>query len=357
MWIKRAFCFITRLIDRIDFKPFIQFWLRYWWCILFIVFFYVVFGYHAIYNRPVNGDESMYLAIAKEHGIKSLWHLHLTCYYPLVQLSAYLFGWWGFRIVAFSAILLLGYYSIRFHGRIVGTVLTTGVIYLLGNFRYESAASTGIAAQFAYLIVALLFLTTTVMRKRDVIVLTFLSFISGLSGLVAPFYLLRFKNKNYVLAAILTGAILLVHIGIKNYMPTDTPSDYSPLLSRKVSFDPIIWLAALNVKSISSIFGDTNTIKQVSTVAIQMANMNGKTLFVFGMTGFGWMILLFGAGWRYAIAVLICSMMCFAFSAPNIKWHMVIYPDHAHYLHWVTGCLWIGLILGFNQHNKYMGKQ
>lgn len=298
------------------------------------------------------------MSLVQEHGLlKSLWHLHLTCYYPLSHIAVYFLGWWGFRLLALSSILVLTYYCIRFYGRILGTVISSGVIVLLGNIRTEAASSTGTAYQFPLLIIALLFLTVETIRKRDIVVLIFFSFVTGLSGLVAPFYLLKYKNFKFFIAAILVGLTLLFHVQIKKYMPSDTPQNYSKLLSRKVSFDPVIWLSVLNVQSISSLIGDTTSVRQVSSIAVQVSSINPKTYFIFGASSLGWMLLLLGGGWRFAVAVLCCSAMCVAFSAPNIKMHMAIYPDHAHYLHWVSGCLWVGLMLGFNKflNIKYKG--
>jgi hypothetical protein len=164
--------------------------------------------------------------------------------------------------------------------------------------------------------------------------------------------LLKKPAPRALLLSCLLGGLLFAYLGIKKITPRDCSLAPQSDTTRSVSFDMATYLTAVTTQAlIGPALPKEKAIEL--TGLIQGSGVPGKQNYIWwaiGLLGSGWLLLLFGGGWRFALGVIGCSMMTFAFSLPKIKANLIAYPHNTQYLAWISGMLGVGAVLWISKH-------
>lgn len=280
-------------------------------------------------------------------------------FYPLIRLGA-LFGENGLRALAMLGPALWLWKLIVLHGYTRGIacwlpmVIPLGVFANIGSTSHIGHFGVAVNCHFNFMIYGLILLTSAKeLTKTDMWILCVGTITGGVAGILAPFMLLKKPVPRALLLSCLLGGLLLAYLGIKKITPRDCSlAPQSEHMTRSVSFDMATYLAAVTTQSlIGPALPKEKAVQLTELIQSYGAPDNQKYIWwTAGLLGSGWLLLLFGGGWRFALGVIGCSMMTFAFSWPKIKGELIAYPYHTQYLNWISGMLGVGAVLWISKH-------
>jgi len=307
----------------------------------------VIGGTYALFAQPHDAsvDDVRYVELAQDIGVQSLLYKNNDSYYPLCRVAA-LLGFPGLQVIAFLSLLLFGWYALRVGGYWFSLVATVGVAGLLGIVRSPFASSVGMATHghFLFLLSFILLIAfPKMLRTSDAWVAGGLSFVSGLPGVMAPLFLVGRPSRVRTFVFVGAAAGLALHLGVKQLLPSDVAlvvGQDQTMLTRAVSFDVWLWLSVVGTQGFTSLFPG----KEIGSVMAQVYHQFPDILIAFGALSSGWLFITLCAGWKYFVATVWASICCFVFSVPTYKWHLLPYPNHGHYLHWVCAAVFIAVL-------------
>jgi hypothetical protein len=230
-------------------------------------------------------------------------------------------------------------------------VIPLGFFSNLGDGFHVGHFGMAINYHFNFLIYGLILLTSRKeLIKADFWILGTGVLTGGVCGILAPFMLLKKPFKKAVLLCCLLGIGTLAYLGINKITPRDcslVSAAGEAQMHRKPSFDPAAYLAGVSAQAIvGPTFPRKDAVAFTGLIGALGDTAEQRYLWrISGVLGAGWLLLLLGGGWRFALGVIGCSMLTFAFSRTDLKVDLLFYPHNTHYLNWVSGMLGIGAVL------------
>lgn len=294
---------------------------------------FLVALYAAFSHSPTGGvDDAHYIVMADRLGAWSILVKDEDSYYPLSRVAA-LAGEYGLAALAVVPAVWLVMLSVRIFGWVHGSLLSAAIFFVLGNARSAFASSLGLSTHihFVFLCGMLLLVNQTKHTRSDLVVSGAASLFTGLPGLLFPVFLLN--RRHWAMSGVLV-ATLATHVLVKQFLPSDTTlidGQVKSLLTRQPSFEPVIFVSVFLNQGLVSLLPDVKVFTG-TTVALYQHGF----LLPYALCGIPWLVVSFLGGFRFGLAALWMALCCFVFSVPNLKWHMLPYPDHGHYLHWVA---------------------
>lgn len=318
----------------------------------------VVTLFLAVYSKfacgPIEGMCEKWFLEKASGGIGTIWVQNEGGFHPIMRLGA-LFGEFGLMAVAMLGPALCLWKLINLHGYLKGFLCWLPMVIPIGTLLGNGPTGHfGLMSNlhFTFLWYGLILLTSQKeLVKADFWVLgTGVLAGGGLCGILAPFMLLKKPFKKAVLLCCLLGIGSLTYLGITKITPRDCSlvnATGEAQMHRKPSFDLATYLAGVSAQAI---IGPTFPKKEAVAFTgligeLGLADEQRYLWRISGALGAGWLLLLFGGGWRFALGVIGCSMMTFAFSRTDRKGDLLFYPDNTQYLGWVAGMLGVGAVL------------
>lgn len=312
----------------------------------------------AIYSTfacgPIDGVCEKWFLEKASGGIGTIWVQNEGGFHPIMRLGA-LFGEFGLMAVAMLGPALCLWKLISLHGYLKGSLCWLPMVIpvgtLLGN-GYSGHFGVVSNLHFTFLWYGLILLTSQKqLVKADFWVLgTGVLAGGGLCGILAPFMLLKKPFKKAALLCCLLGIGTLAYLGINKITPRDcslVSATGEAQMHRKPSFDLATYLAGVSAQAIvGPAFPKRDAVAFTGLIGnLGEADEQRYLWRISGVLGAGWLLLLFGGGWRFALGVIGCSMMTFAFSRTDLKFDLLYYPNNTQYLNWISGMLGIGTVL------------
>jgi len=303
---------------------------------------------------PTDGMCEKWFLEKASGGIGTIWVQNEGGFHPIMRLGA-LFGEFGLMAVAMLGPALCLWKLISLHGYLKGSLCWLPMVIpvgtLLGN-DYSGHFGMVSNLHFTFLWYGLILLTSQKeLVKADFWVLgAGVLAGGGLCGILAPFMLLKKPFRQAVLLCCLLGVGTLTYLGINKITPRDfslVSATGEAQMNRKPSFDLSTYLAGVSAQAIvGPTFPKKEAVAFTGLIGeLGLENEQRYLWRISGVLGAGWLLLLFGGGWRFALGVIGCSIMTFAFSRTDRKVDLLFYPDNTQYLGWISGMLGIGAVL------------
>lgn len=304
-----------------------------------LVFVLSSLGY-LFFQHSVASDDLRFLEMAKIYGARTVFFQYFEgSWYPLFQLIS-LGGRWCQELFAFLFFFVFVFWALKIHGNCLGSIISALALLMLGNTRVEFNSSLGFISHshWVFLITGLLFLTQKSISKSQTVYLCLTTLVSGLPGVLFPAVALTERGIKKSIAIFLCVVLYML---MRQALPVAELANMQAGLTRNTDFELPIYLAVFFIQGFLGYLPmplDYLKIASANLVATPAMLLVPYMLF--------WVPLLgFLGGFRYGVAVVWASICCLVFSLAPDKSHMLFYPNHGHYLHWVGFASVVGLCI------------